>query len=110
MSRVRSLPEPFPADFDLARVLHALGDPVRLELVRRLFEDGEVTCAPRGMTIPKSTLSTHWRILREAGVTATVVDGRTHRMRLRTTDMNARFPGLLPSVLCASERRSRTPR
>jgi DNA-binding transcriptional ArsR family regulator len=93
------LPQPDPATFDLAAVLHALGDPVRLELVRALATAGELTCAPSGMDVPKSTLSNHWRILREAGLTVTVRDGRHRRMSLRRDDLEVRFPGLLAVVL-----------
>jgi DNA-binding transcriptional ArsR family regulator len=102
MESVRSLPHPARSDLDLATVLHALGDPVRLELVRRLSNETEVTCAPSGLAIPKSTMSNHWRILREAGLTATVVEGRTHRMRLRVADLDQRFPGLLDVLLAAA--------
>jgi DNA-binding transcriptional ArsR family regulator len=96
---MRPLPQPGTVDLDLASVFHALGDPVRLELVRLLHEQAEITCAPASLDIPKSTLSNHWRILREAGLTATVVDGRTHRMRLRAADLDDRFPGLLDALL-----------
>jgi DNA-binding transcriptional ArsR family regulator len=96
---MRPLPQPATGDLDLASVFHALGDPVRLELVRLLAEQGEITCAPASLDIPKSTLSNHWRILRESGLTATVVDGRTHRMRLRTADLDDTFPGLLDALL-----------
>jgi len=99
---VRTLPEPAAPDLNLPLVLHALGDPVRLELVRRLAGQEEITCAPDGLDIPKSTLSNHWRILREAGLTTTVVAGRTHRMRLRAADLEDRFPGLLGTVLRAA--------
>jgi DNA-binding transcriptional ArsR family regulator len=96
---VPRLPQPDAATLGLAAVLHALGDPVRLELVRALAADGELTCAPPGMDVPKSTLSNHWRILREAGLTATVRDGRHRRMSLRRDDLEVRFPGLLAVVL-----------
>lgn len=96
---MRRLPQPAVADLDLAVVLHALGDPVRLELARRLAADEEVTCAPAGLRVPKSTLSNHWRILREAGITSTTVDGRHRRVRLRSADLEERFPGLLAVVL-----------
>ena len=99
---MRALPEPAACDIDLASVFHALGDPVRLELVRCLAEEGELTCAPAGLNVPKSTLSNHWRILREAGLTSTVVVGRTHRMRLRSADLEDRFPELLATVLRAT--------
>jgi hypothetical protein len=42
--------------------------------------------------------------VREAGLTATVVVGRAHRMRLRTADLEDRFPGLLGTVLRAAGR------
>lgn len=89
---MRALPQPKPEDFDLATVLHALGDPVRLELLRRLAADGETTCSPEGMTVPRSTLSNHWRILREAGITFTHISGKTRLVTLRRDDLDARFP------------------
>jgi DNA-binding transcriptional ArsR family regulator len=101
---MRPLPQPATGDLDLATVLHALGDPVRLELVRILAEQDEITCAPPGLDVPKSTMSNHWRVLREAGLTSTVVDGRKHRMRLRAADLDARFPGLLDTLLRAVSR------
>jgi DNA-binding transcriptional ArsR family regulator len=101
---MRVLPQPAAEGLDLAQVLHALGDPVRLELVRRLNGDGEITCAPAGMEIPKSTLSNHWRILREAGLTTTVADGRSRRMSLRRADLDQRFPGILAAILSAAAR------
>ncbi|MFD5465236.1 ArsR/SmtB family transcription factor [Kitasatospora sp. NPDC127059] len=96
---MRTLPQPHPDDFDLATVLHALGDPVRLELVRRLAEDGETTCSPEGMTVPRSTLSNHWRLLREAGVVAVRTSGKTRLVTLRRTELDTRLPGLLGAVL-----------
>ncbi|HJD80995.1 helix-turn-helix domain-containing protein [Kitasatospora aureofaciens] len=96
---MRTLPQPHPEDFDLAAVLHALGDPVRLELVRRLAEEGETTCSPEGLTVPRSTLSNHWRILREAGVVAVRTSGKTRLVTLRRNDLDTRLPGLLAAVL-----------
>jgi DNA-binding transcriptional ArsR family regulator len=99
---MRALPQPKPADFDLAAVLHALGDPVRLELVRRIVAAGRITCGPEGLDVPRSTLSNHWRILREAGVVTVRADGRTRWVTLRRDDLDARFPGLLDTVLQAA--------
>ncbi|WP_030457864.1 helix-turn-helix transcriptional regulator [Kitasatospora sp. NRRL B-11411] len=96
---MRALPQPQPEDLDLATVLHALGDPVRLELLRRLAADGETTCSPEGLTVPRSTLSNHWRILREAGVTSTRISGKTRLVTLRRDELDARFPRLLDAVL-----------
>lgn len=80
-------------------VLHALGDPVRLALVRRMAEGGESACSPEGLDVPRSTLSNHWRILREAGVTSTRQVGKARLMTLRRADLDTRFPGLLAVVL-----------
>ncbi|GAA2125570.1 helix-turn-helix domain-containing protein [Kitasatospora saccharophila] len=96
---MRALPQPQPEDFDLATVLHALGDPVRLELLRRLAAEGETTCSPEGVAVPRSTLSNHWRILREAGITSTRVSGKTRLVTLRRDELDARFPRLLGAVL-----------
>lgn len=51
-------------DAEMAAVLRALGDPVRLALIRRMAEDGGSACSPDGLDVPRSTLSHHWRILR----------------------------------------------
>jgi DNA-binding transcriptional ArsR family regulator len=99
--QVRALPEPATSAIQLAMIFHALGDPLRLELVRRLYEQTELNCSADGLAAPKSTLSNHWRILREAGLTTTVIEGREHRMRLRQADLDTRFPGLLQTALQA---------
>lgn len=98
---MRPLPEPVRDSLVLASVLHALGDPVRLALVRRASAIPESTCAALadGLGVPLSTLSNHWRILREAGLITMTVDGRHRRIRLRADDLRARFPGLLEPIL-----------
>ena len=98
---MRRLPEPARESLALASVLHALGDPVRLELVRRAWGSPESTCSALadGLNVPMSTLSNHWRILREAGLISMTVDGRHRRVRLRTDDLTDRFPDLLDSIL-----------
>ncbi|MCA1220100.1 ArsR/SmtB family transcription factor [Streptomyces sp. 8L] len=96
---MQPLPEPAPESLTLASVLNALGDPVRLELVRRAFANPGLTCAVEGLDVPKSTLTNHWRILRETGVIRMAVDGRYRRIWLRTEELGDRFPGLLDTVL-----------
>ncbi|MFI9809214.1 ArsR/SmtB family transcription factor [Streptomyces sp. NPDC052301] len=91
-------------DVDLAVVLHALGDPVRPALVRRMAEDGESPCSPDDVAVPRSTLSNHWRILREAGITETRRAGKARLMALRRADLDARIPGLLAAVLAEQGR------
>ncbi|MEU7085130.1 ArsR/SmtB family transcription factor [Streptomyces achromogenes] len=82
-------------DAELAAVLRALGDPVRLALIRRMAEDGESACSPDGLDVPRSTLSHHWRILREAGITETRRAGKARLMTLRRAVLDVRFPGTL---------------
>jgi DNA-binding transcriptional ArsR family regulator len=98
--------EPFhppTEELTLPAVMHALSDPVRLEIVAQLADtDGEY-CGDIGDSIEvhKSTMSHHYRVLREAGVTRTTIEGRSRVVRLRHDDLQARFPGLLPAVLAA---------
>lgn len=98
---MRQLPEPARESLTLAQVLHALGDPARLELARRALVSPGSTCAALadGLDIPMSTLSNHWRIMREAGLISMAVDGRHRRIQLRVDDLHDRFPGLLDPIL-----------
>ncbi|KGF73972.1 ArsR family transcriptional regulator [Neosynechococcus sphagnicola sy1] len=96
---------PHPHDLSLASVLYALGDPVRLEIVRLLATQGEQPCAAFDFAIAKSTMSHHFRVLREAGVLRCRKEGTQHLNSLRRQDLDQRFPGLLDAVL-----QSATPR
>ncbi|ALG13349.1 ArsR/SmtB family transcription factor [Kibdelosporangium phytohabitans] len=96
---MRPLAQPASDSIELVSVLHALGDPVRLELVRRAWATPGLTCSADGLSVPASTLTNHWRILREAGVVSMTVDGRHRRIQLRAEDLRARFPGLLDLIL-----------
>jgi len=89
-------------DITLAGVLGALADPMRLRIVRSLY--GRIDCmscteATPYPAMPKSTLSNHFRVLREAGLVQTEKRGVEHRNILRQADIEARFPGLLTTVL-----------
>jgi DNA-binding transcriptional ArsR family regulator len=87
-------------ELDLPSVLHALSDPHRLEIVRRLSEDDEPrACGSFGFDISKSTLTHHFRTLREAGVIRQERIGTTKMTELRREDLDTRFPGLLDAVL-----------
>jgi DNA-binding transcriptional ArsR family regulator len=84
----------------LQDVLAALSDPVRLEMVQRMYADGGPTpCARLYDGVSKSTASHHFKILREAGVTdRSVIGGKTHQ-ELRLDDVEAAYPGVLSSIL-----------
>ena len=88
----------------LQQVLTALADPVRLEMVRRMAADEDLTvaCSLLYDGISKSTASHHFKTLREAGVIQRVVeDGHTHQ-RLRRDDVEAAYPGVLASIVDAA--------
>jgi DNA-binding transcriptional ArsR family regulator len=87
-------------DVSLAAALHALADPCRLDIVRRLVAQDELSCQSVGCGgVPKSTLSNHMKILRGAGLIQTRPAGREYLNTLRREDFEARFPGLLETVL-----------
>ncbi|SEJ52888.1 regulatory protein, arsR family, partial [Azotobacter beijerinckii] len=52
---------------------------------------------------PKSSVSHHFRVLRDAGLVCTRSVGTTHINSLRSEEMNARFPGLLEAILSQRE-------
>jgi len=94
----------------LIQVLHALADPVRLEIVRQLDETGEKACGMFGIDMPKSSLSHHFRILRESGVIVSEGQGTVLMNRIRREDLEARFPGLVASILKEARRTHRVSR
>lgn len=95
------LPEPAMEDLKLEAVMAALADPLRLTIVRRLMlesEDYDHTCGWFGFDRPKSSLTHHFRALRDAGLIRQRQYGLERRSRLRTEDLNTRFPGLLDLI------------
>ncbi len=97
-----ALEHPDRDEIELVDVLQALGDPVRLELVRLLDEaDGAMACGEIPLRVSKSTGSHHLKVLREAGVIHGEVVGTRRYYTLRRGDLEARFPGLISSVLAA---------
>jgi DNA-binding transcriptional ArsR family regulator len=98
---------PSRSELELSSVLHALSDPARLEIVRRLGRGDEPSCGTFDLGLSKATLSHHFRVLRESGVVRTRPDGRKRLLSLRTDDLDASFPGLLDAVLAAKPSRPR---
>lgn len=89
-----------PVDhFQLSAILQALGDPTRLRILRDLAGVKEQCCGDFHVTDTKSTLSHHLKVLREAGVVRTRIDGVKRFVSLRRYDLEARFPGLLAAIL-----------
>lgn len=97
------LPHPAVEEIELASVLHALSDPIRLRIVAGLAAQDDRTCKSFELPVTKSTCTHHFRVLREAGVIRQRLEGTTKLSSLRRDDIEARFPGLLESILQAAE-------
>jgi DNA-binding transcriptional ArsR family regulator len=91
-------------EIELVEVLQALGDPIRMQLVRILDRsNGEMACYEFGLPVAKSTASHHLKVMREAGLVTARFEGTRRFYALRRDDLEARFPGLLDTVLRAEE-------
>ena len=99
-----TLPHPNTDQISLPIVLGVLGDPTRLAIVRYLAskEGVPLNCSQFLDLGSKTNLSYHLAKLREAGVTRAEVVGTNRLITLRRADLDARFPGLLDSVIAAA--------
>jgi predicted transcriptional regulator len=96
-------------DVTVAGILHALADPVRLGIVQELrTTDSGMNCVETigkvDISMPKSTCSLHFQILREAGLIRSERKGIELSSQLRLDELNARFPGLIDCILQAHNR------
>jgi DNA-binding transcriptional ArsR family regulator len=108
---MRPLFHPQVEDIRLEAILHALSDPVRAALFIRIAGSGcAQTCVAlaggSGQAIPKSTLSQHFKVLREAGLIRSERQGVEMRNTARCAEVDQRFPGLLAAILDASRRQA----
>ena len=94
--------EPSRSGLHLSTVLDAMADDTRLNILRQLAFSGEKACGTFGIEVPKSTLSHHFRVLRLAGVVSVRREGKELINSIRREDLEARFPGLLDSVVSPS--------
>jgi DNA-binding transcriptional ArsR family regulator len=93
-------------DVSVEGILHALSDPVRVLIFAEIAAaKGTRTCSNflelRDRTVPKSTLSQHFKALREAGLITSERRGVEMHNTARCAEIEARFPGLLPAILQA---------
>ncbi len=93
-------------DIEPQAILHALSDPNRAAILARILTTGVVeacsnVAALGDRVIPKSSLSNHFRILREAGLIRSERVGVEMRNHSRFAEVNARFPGLIASIINA---------
>lgn len=92
-------------------ILHALSDPERMAIFASLLKaDAAQACTNfqqvNERTVPKSTLSQHFRVLREAGLIRSERQGVEMLNTPRRPEIDKRFPGLLDAVIGAYCRQS----
>lgn len=97
---MREKRHPKMAEVELEDVMYALSDPARVEIVRRIAKAGRpMPCGDLTGDRPKSSMSHHFKILRDSGIIRTDVDGKEHLNSLRSSEIEKRFPGVLKSIL-----------
>ena len=99
----RTYHHPDVEEIAIPRVLFALSEPLRLNMVRMLAAQGEVDSIELGPDLPRSTLTHHTSLLRESGVVFVRAEGHKCMIALRDQDLEERFPGLLGTVLTGYE-------
>lgn len=103
LGRWKSATHPKIDDVSIDDVLHALADPTRRRIVRALLDGGDRPCGTFGLGIAPSTLSHHFKALRNAGILRQFDQGRQRMNTLRLDELDTRFPGLVASVLAHAE-------
>jgi len=93
-------------------ILHALSDPVRVAIFAHIADsDASHTCTAfstvKEKDIPKSTLSQHFKALRDAGLIRSERQGVQMRNSSRCSEIDKRFPGLLPAIIAAHRRQEK---
>jgi DNA-binding transcriptional ArsR family regulator len=105
---MRSLFHPAVEDITVENILFALSDPVRVAIFANIVG---ANCPQRcsqflnihEIAIPKSTLSRHFKILREAGLIRSERRGVEIQNTSRCEDVNERFPGLVLAIVNAHQ-------
>ena len=115
---MRPLFHPAPEDITVEGILHALSDPVRVNIFAQIaIADSPRTCSAflevSDKPIPKSTLSQHFNVLRQAGLIHSERKGVEMHNSLRSADLDERFRPLIDAILvahCAQEQRRKPQR
>jgi DNA-binding transcriptional ArsR family regulator len=103
---MRPLFHPSVDDLTVESILHALSDPVRVTIFAKIAGSAcPQSCSDflsiREKSIPKSTLSQHFKALREAGLIRSERHGVEMRNTTRCAEVDRRFPGLIPAIVNA---------
>jgi len=97
---------PAAEDITVEGILHALSDPVRASIFGQIASaECAQTCSSflnvNESMIPKSTLSQHFKALREAGLIRSERRGVEMHNVSRCAEIDKRFPGLLQAIVNA---------
>jgi DNA-binding transcriptional ArsR family regulator len=103
---MRPLIHPAIDDVRPETILHALSDPDRAAIFAKIMRVGcaeacSAMAAVGDRVIPKSSLSNHFKVLREAGLIRSERHGVEVRNQSRWAEVEERFPGLLPGIINA---------
>jgi DNA-binding transcriptional ArsR family regulator len=103
---MRPLVHPAIDDVTVEGILHALSDPVRVAIFADIVgSDCSLNCSNfvnvSDKPIPKSTLSQHFKALREAGLIRGERRGVEMQNSSRCAEIEKRFPGLIPAIVDA---------
>ncbi len=105
---MRPLAHPAIQEVPVEAILHALTDPVRVAIYADIVrQDCSRNCSTfltvRDKPIPKSTLSQHFKILREAGLIRSERKGVEMMNTSRCEEVEKRYPGLIQAIVRAHE-------
>lgn len=103
---MRALFHPSIEDVRVEALLHALADPVRVTIFLKIAGSVKAQTCSNFLTVreegvPKSTLSQHFRVLREAGLIRSERHGVEMHNTSRCAEIEKRFPGLITSIVKA---------
>ena len=103
---MKPLVHPALEDITVEGILHALSDPTRVEIFAKIADSScAATCSAfltvGEKSIPKSTLSQHFKVLRESGLVRSERAGVEMLSTSRCAEIEKRFPGLLPAIVTA---------
>jgi DNA-binding transcriptional ArsR family regulator len=108
---MKPLVHPALEDITVEGILHALSDPTRVEIFATIADSGCSSNCSSFLTvgeraIPKSTLSQHFKALRDAGLVRSERVGVEMQNTSRCAEIETRFPGLLPAIVAALKAQS----
>src|SRR3984893_19498736 len=103
---MRPLFHPSIEEVTVEGILHALSDPVRVAMYADIVaQECPQTCSNfltvSDKAVPKSTLSQHFKILREAGLIRSERHGVELHNISRCTELERRCPGLIRAIVTA---------